>query len=372
MKKNLFTIAAGLLIGFTANAQEGGPKLIEESGWAVVDSTTNHKALSGFTKENGIDNKDKAFVQEGKSSSGSNYTVTYSGDVMKIDFEQTAATNYISCNLQFIEWTGEEDPSSKFNKFYKYNTGTSAVGDNPDTEEDESKPAVITPQTNENAQVAYGHTIDMSNSENAVIAFEYKSATAVTGFRIDLKDILGRTSNSSDFPSNIKFDLPVANDFTWMILSFAGDALADQSITPENGIVYDQYTGDWWGAPVVHNDVCKPLQMNAIAGINITFEDGEGGTVGTKHTVEIKNLVIGAEDPADADVWGIVTSTGFKTVNGTELEVVGGVVYSAGQIVVTSITGQVVAIANGEFDTKSLKAGVYLIKAAEGTAKIVK
>ena len=47
-------------------------------------------------------------------------------------------------------------------------------------------------------------------------------------------------------------------------------------------------------------------------------------------------------------------------------------VYSAGQITVYNVAGQIVATASQEFNVNTLAAGAYFIVAEEGTIKFVK
>ncbi|MCQ2958941.1 MAG: T9SS type A sorting domain-containing protein [Bacteroidales bacterium] len=72
----------------------------------------------------------------------------------------------------------------------------------------------------------------------------------------------------------------------------------------------------------------------------------------------------------DAALYGGPVLDAVEEVSNVAIE--NGVVYSAGEIVVYNVAGQVVATASQEFSINSLNAGVYFVATAEGTAKIVK
>ena len=64
--------------------------------------------------------------------------------------------------------------------------------------------------------------------------------------------------------------------------------------------------------------------------------------------------------------------TAVKSVASNAFSIIGGMVYSAGEIVVYNVAGKVVATASQSFNVNSLAAGVYFIAAQEGTIKFVK
>ena len=59
-------------------------------------------------------------------------------------------------------------------------------------------------------------------------------------------------------------------------------------------------------------------------------------------------------------------------MEGNALEIVDGVVYSEGRIEVLDILGKTVKAGKEELNIKDLPAGIYFIKAAEGTARFIK
>ena len=66
------------------------------------------------------------------------------------------------------------------------------------------------------------------------------------------------------------------------------------------------------------------------------------------------------------------TSTAINTIENAAFAVEGGMVASAGEIVVYNVAGQVVATASQNFNVNSLAKGVYFITAQEGIIKFVK
>lgn len=64
--------------------------------------------------------------------------------------------------------------------------------------------------------------------------------------------------------------------------------------------------------------------------------------------------------------------TAVDEVAAADFAIEGGMVYSAGQITVYNVAGQVVATASQEFNVNTLAAGAYFIVAEEGTIKFVK
>ena len=64
--------------------------------------------------------------------------------------------------------------------------------------------------------------------------------------------------------------------------------------------------------------------------------------------------------------------TAVESVSVDAFAVVGGMVYSAGEITVYNVAGKAIATASQSFNVNSLEAGVYFISAQEGTIKFVK
>ena len=386
MKRNLFTIVAGLLIGFSATAQYD-VKLCERDGWAVVDYTKSYKAIKGFTVRECMSMDDVVGRAYGDQHFPSQYTVNWSadGNEMIIDFTKgnndwwSSNWEAVTLNMQqFYNWTGY---TSKFAKI------TEECGEEPILQEK--------PMSQE------GMVVDFSNPSNAYVTFEYKltsSTNSKVWLQFELIDILGRSSNA-DESGELSFVTGYVNTTDeWVSMTLSWDTFfIDEPNTflttlqptkqDEYGklMLFDNYSPEFMGV----NNPCQgivpvSLATDKICGIKITFPSGYTDQSGDKKTLTIKNLQFGKsaeprcfENVFMADVYRgdndcICKGGSIKLPSGAELEVINGVVHSEGTIVVTTITGQVVATAQEKFDTNSLKGGIYIIKAAEGTARIIK
>lgn len=384
MKRNLFTVAAGLLIGFGAVAQVDlpeGTSLVTRGLWSVLDASENGKAImltndligGGFEYDTWQGDIYGGTVW---SADGTELTMKFNGSGIPAG----DALNWSSVVLNFQTWDGQtedEDPSNDLtDKFYSYNAQRQDTLTEP-LEKFTEKP-----------MITRGYTVDFSNPTNAYLSFDYEleASEAAVSVQFDLIDILGRRANSSAQRPLSRAVGTISTGSGKITVTWDPDA-ADYDITAaaetdEDGQIYPElsedgklelfckYSPDYHGIgnpaeglDPLENRGDAEIAVERICGVAIAIYPDESQSTNTA-TLKISNIKLGAG--------AVLTPSGFKTAEGAELEVIGGVVYSAGKIVVTSITGQVVAIANGEFDTKSLKAGVYLIKAAEGTAKIVK
>jgi hypothetical protein len=92
---------------------------------------------------------------------------------------------------------------------------------------------------------------------------------------------------------------------------------------------------------------------------------------------DVCKLTITTTDPAVEDVAEIKiepkeNNVAVDEVSASVFAVEGGMVYSAGEIVVYNVAGKPVASASKAFNVNSLAAGVYFITAQEGTIKFVK
>ena len=97
---------------------------------------------------------------------------------------------------------------------------------------------------------------------------------------------------------------------------------------------------------------------SAAATCDLVFEITDEATEGTSITIKE-----GSSSGPGTAIDGVATSA---------FAVVGGMVYSAGDIVVYNVAGKEVAKASKAFNVNSLAAGVYFITAPEGTIKFVK
>lgn len=338
MKKSLLLFGAGLIISAGVFAQ------YDPENWLVDDQTQNVTALTGLTKTNDYDTELSGQV----ITTTSPYTYSWeTNEVVKIAFTHPGGANWNDFGFLTVQWEGDA-AASKFMKDLN--------GDDQDY------------------QTARGYTIDFTNAENRLISFDVQ-ASADLELRLDLKDIAGKTSNGASPNHKVAattggVDITDAAKWTNLKYSWGGAILGEVIADASVAIMEDWYSDGWWS---VDNEGIKdaenPLSPNQIVGFVLTIDDGNSvpeGTAGDAKDFYIKNIVIGNSAPTTYSPW-----VNIETVEGNQLEVVNGVVYSA-TISVVNVLGQVIATAQGQFDISTLPAGVYSIVTAEGTAKIVK
>lgn len=331
MKKGLLSIAAGLLISFGVSAQ------YVDANWQVTDATVAITgSLTGLVPSNGYDG-----VETGQLSyTGANYTTAWDGDVFAVTFTNpTAADNWADFGFITTPWTGG---TGKY-----FTTTTAGVAQASD--------------------VAHGYSIDMTDDANKGITFKVQ-ADAPLNLRVDLGDIQGKLSNGASPKVNVVattggVNVTDAAKWTTLTYSWAGDATANANVAAMS----DMYSGAWWGVDNTGlKDADNPINQAKIVKVAMTIDDGAQGTDAEVKHLYVKDLQIGL---GTATIWDFV---GLESISGTELQVVDGVIYSAGTISVSSVSGQVIATAQGQLNIDALPAGVLIITAAEGTAKIVK
>ncbi len=337
MKKSLLLFGAGLIISAGVFAQ------YDPENWLVDDQTQNVIALTGLTKTNDYDTELSGQV----ITTTAPYTYSWETDeVVKISFTHPGGDNWDDFGFFTVQWEGDA-AASKFMKDLN--------GDDQDY------------------QTARGYTIDFTDAENRLISLDVQ-ASADLNLRIDLKDIAGKTSNGASPKLNVNATAggaDIADVAKWTNVKYSwGGNLLGGGVIPDKSvdIMEDWYSGDWWG---VKNEGIKdtenPLSATQIAGFVLTIDDADQGNKDDQKDLYIKNIVFGNSDaPTSYSPW-----VNIETVEGNQVEVVNGVVYSA-TISVVNVLGQVIATAQGQFDISTLPAGVYSIVTAEGTAKIVK
>lgn len=363
MKRNLFTIAAGLLIGFGATAQ--GVKLCEREGWAVVDSTKSNQSINVF---------DIVTAADPGCNWSKQYTINWSedGKELVIGFTKGENTdqegnNWDNVKLMTQEFDGADDGDGKPTLTSKFAKITTACGGASIAQE---KP-----------MIQRGNVVDFSNPENAYVTFWYKleSSNPSVKLQFDLVDILGRASNANetDGVSRVTGFVDPTDEWKTMICAWNPEP-GDYDLWTDKDVaanlidgklaLYDRYSPDFLEVknPCVDAVPGSLLATDKITGIMIAIFPDITCEVGDKAKLTIRQLKIGGNTPNPCP-----DCVGIKTIEGGEVTIINGVVYSAA-IVVTSIAGQVVATAQKEFDTKSLKGGIYVIKTAEGTVKFVK
>ncbi|MCL2327354.1 MAG: hypothetical protein FWC39_02445 [Bacteroidetes bacterium] len=375
MKRNLFTIAAGLLIGFGATAQAtlpDGTQLVERGSWAVVDGSEVQTVPFIFTPDDvSITGISGGAAWQGEIYAGTEWNTAGTELTMKLTGNNfnNDNPNWSSIVLEFLKWDEQNDDNgvaTLTDKFYSYLDKADAG-----TKKYNAAPMIVS-----------GKTVDFSDPRKAYIMFEYKltASLPVVDIQFDLIDVLDRRANANEplsdndsHVSRVTGAISPATEWTSFIAAWDPEPIDYDVTTPLpadlNGgklVLFDRYSPEWHGKASfpIQGPNDRELAVNRLCGVAVALmpDASKAELAGVTATLVVKNFRMGETPVVD----------GFKTVKGDELQVVNGVVFSAGQIVVTSITGQVVAVANGQFDTKTLKGGVYVIKAAEGTAKIVK
>lgn len=347
MKKILLTIATGVLFGSISMAQ------YDPTLWVVETNDDFHKVdvLKGITDANGV-------VTGGASA----YTTTWNGEVLEsvINWTPTpnSLKNYNDFSLTFIKWLGTGTDGAMTNKYFTKDT--SGVDQAHD--------------------IAFGYAVDMTDEDNRYVFMEVQASAALT-LRLDLGDIAGKLSNASSPNASIA---QTTDNAVWtpVIFSWSDDSEglgADAKATE----IADQYTDAWWNIGSTNDYTSSkvsylrggaqtkvPMDVDKIVKLAFTIDNES--TVATNKTLKVKNIYVGNKEIATKVQVDLDIKNDIETVSGAALEVVDGVIYSAGAITVTNIAGQVVKVADSTLEISSLPAGVLIITAAEGTAKIVK
>ncbi|OQA95871.1 MAG: hypothetical protein BWY22_01980 [Bacteroidetes bacterium ADurb.Bin217] len=337
MKKILLTIATGVLFGSMTMAQ------YDPTLWVVLDETEQVTALTGLTQANGI--------QEGGAAA---YTKTWNGDVLEVNFVFAAGNgkNYNDFSLQFCKWKGGGVDGAMTGKYFTKDTsGVDQASD-----------------------IAIGYTVDMTEEANRYVTMEVQASDALT-LRLDLGDIAGKLSNAS---SPIASIAQTTDNTVWTPVTFSWNDDSEGLGADANATeIADQYTGDWWNIGSTNDyDARKCSYLRGGANTKVAMDvdkivklaltiDNET-ELATDKTLKIRNIKVGTGTAVVMDM------TDIETISGAALEVVDGVIYSGGAITVTNVAGQVVKVADKTLEISSLPAGVLVITAAEGTAKIVK
>ena len=339
-----------------------------DSWWEVDDQTQNVKALKGLTPENGMK------VAEGSISDNA-YTITTEGDVFNVHYEKTK-------------------PWQKFGLSWMYWTYPACESDNWQ---------LVNPITGEQwadgkdcHRTAKGYSIDFSEPTNRMISFKYQAVSSlIMEIRVDLWDIKGRKTTRS---GSYKFTTDrstiyapsVPQQWNEVCILFASNE--DEGVEEELGddifegfILNDRYVGpladgsnSWFnGIQMPTSEAPQSLKLlldtSRIIGVEIYINDEkEASSLADDNIYDlyIKDLTIGNATKYQAE--DFQNQEAISVVEGDVLEIVDGVVYSEGKIEVIDILGKTVKSAKEELDIKDLPAGIYFIKAAEGTARFVK
>ena len=349
------SIPANYWTSFEANYEE------YDSWWDVDDQTKNVKALVGLTPKNGMK------VAEGSISNNA-YTITTEGDIFKILYEKT--TNYEKFGLSWMEWAYPAECASDNWQLVNPITGEAwADGCH---------------------RTAKGYSIDFSDPANRMISFKYQApGTGSLNLRVDLWDIKGRKTTkegyicTDDMERNSNYtpnDEKSWHDFAILYADFESDtegALSELDdyadgyfyATLNNGGKLADGNNTWWNGIQFDDQPTFPLYLDPSRIIGMEVYINCDQTTKQSYEIYIKDLVVGNTlTRHDEEEF-----TAIPTISGNaEVEIVDGVVYSEGRIVVFDILGQVVKSAKSELSVKELPTGVYFIQTAEGTVKFVK
>lgn len=382
MKKVILCIAS-LCLGFGAFAQDNEAEAalatmgstaywnnwktdyeLWDSYWDVEDQTTNVQVLKGLSPANGIE------VEASSITNGTSYKITYNGDVLVAESNKKA--QYEKFGIRWQYWDGECENYQKVN------------------------PITGQKWTNDCHKVAKGYSVDFSEPANRLVRFQYQLVSTVDdpSIRVDLWDVKGRKASVSDgstVVSHIKTIVETNQQYLpndedswhWFEGAFCDEGEDELS---EGFDTYSWTIGDicdqayWWnGVNFTINgegyqapaDVKLKLDLKHIIGLEFYVNDEE--TSGNS-TLYIKNLVMGNDITRNTEAG---QQTEFKplaapTIQAAEVEIVEGVVYSKGNIVVTNILGQTVKSGSKQLNIANLPEGIYFIQTAEGTVKFAK
>jgi len=172
--------------------------------------------------------------------------------------------------------------------------------------------------------------------------------------------------------------------------------------TANTGIGFANYEGGWdlsaYGTVTItlteQPEWAEYVQVNVIPNddadfteFNAAVEEGSVTVDLTQCTGNVKQLYLQAGGTGEMTISEIKFTekssqggeggeggepTAVESVSADSFAVVGGMVYSAGEITVYNVAGKAIATASQSFNVNSLEAGVYFISAQEGTIKFVK
>ncbi|MCQ2606954.1 MAG: T9SS type A sorting domain-containing protein [Bacteroidales bacterium] len=332
-----------------------------DSWWEVDDQTVNVKGLTGLTPKNGMK------VAEGSISNNA-YTIETEGDVFKIRYEKTAS--YEKFGLSWMEWAYPDNCASDNWQLV-----------NPITGEEWADGCHRT---------AKGNSVDFSDPANRIISFKYQAlGDAPINLRVDLWDIKGRKTTKEGYVCTDGLEKVSAyapkDESAWQQFAviYADQENAEEGALDEleeyfdNTYFYGTCSGiledgnnTWWNGIQFDAQPTFGLKLDPsrIIGIEV-YINCDVSTKGQVSEIYIKDLTVGNTLTRD----DASEFTAIETIAGEgSVEIVNGVVYSEGRIIILDILGQTVKSAKEELNISDLPAGVYFVQTAEGTAKFVK
>jgi len=317
------------------------------------------KGLTGLTPKRGMK------VAEGSISNNA-YSIETEGDIFKIRYEKT--TSYEKFGLSWMEWAYPENCASDNWQLVNPITGEKWADDCHRT--------------------AKGNSVDFSDPANRIISFKYQAiGDGPIRLRVDLWDIKGRKTTKEGFICTDGLEqvstYAPKDDKAWQPFAVIYADEDDPDVYEEleeqidNGYFYNYCSGvledgnnTWWNGIQFDAQPTFGLKLDAsrIIGIEI-YINCDDDTKGQVSEIYIKDLTVGNTLTRD----DASEFTAIETIAGEgSVEIVNGVVYSEGRIVILDILGQTVKSAKEELNISDLPAGVYFVQTAEGTAKFVK
>ncbi len=337
-----------------------------DSWWEVDDQTTNVQGLRGLTPGNGL-------IMEPDAA----YKITSEGadnEIIHINYVKTK--DYEKFGLSWLNWAYSACSNDNWQLVNPLTGENWAEGENCH-------------------RTAKGYSVDFSDPANRIVSFKYQlKSDDIVKLRVDLWDIKGRKTTKSGYICTDELEkvsiVSVTNEKQWQDFTiiytdeFNEAAYSELEEEFDNGYFYGTTPGpladgnnSWWNGlqlTTPQSSLSLLLDSTRIIGLEM-YINCDVTTKGQEADLYIKDLTVGNVLTRNTEPGAIVdyVATAIETLDSNgELELVNGVVYSAGKIVVLDMLGQKVKSAKEQLDINDLPAGIYFIQAEEGTAKIVK
>ena len=175
-------------------------------------------------------------------------------------------------------------------------------------------------------------------------------------------------ANVWDSGSNYQAVEAVASDvFAGDYVEFSVKGIADQAIAGLQAYLMDDSYNAISAYLPIKSDVAKGDEIDFSGVLEVS-----SASASCKLVIVTTDAVVEGVDAINIKVAGTTPEPTAVEEVSASLAVQGGMVYSAGEIVVYNVAGKVVATASQALNVNSLNAGVYFIVAQEGTIKYVK
>ncbi|MCQ2958619.1 MAG: T9SS type A sorting domain-containing protein [Bacteroidales bacterium] len=320
-----------------------------DSWWDVDDQTTNVKVLSNLTPDD---------LEIGNVYPEGTYDITTEDGVIHANYNKTGS--YEKFGMSWMQWEYPEDCAADNWQLV-----------NPLTGEDWAAGCHRT---------AKGYSVDFSDPANRIVSFKYqvKSDVSSVNLRVDLWDIKGRKTTKTgyictDDLEKVNMYSPT-NDKMWkefvIIYSDENNEAAYSKLEEEfdNGFFYGTTAGpladgnNTWCNGITLTEPGFPLLIDSTRIIGLEFYINCEATTKQEVDLYIKDIKIG----------NTISTAIEKISDNGAVEIVDGIVYSEGKIVILDVIGQKVKSGKEQLDINDLPVGIYFIQTAEGSAKIIK